>query len=88
MAYGPELPIVRRYWRSEFGRRPSNPVSMVVPDLRAVLAAVVAGAASPSCPATWPIPRWRPPWRCCTTRRSNRSTLSISSRPPAPPRHP
>ncbi|MFF9580487.1 LysR family transcriptional regulator [Streptomyces achromogenes] len=44
VAYGPELPIVRRYWRSEFGRRPPNPVSMTVPDLRAVLAAVVAGA--------------------------------------------
>ncbi|WP_107071074.1 LysR family transcriptional regulator [Streptomyces cyaneogriseus] len=44
VAYGRELPIVRRYWRSEFGRRPPNPVSMIVPDLRAVLAAVVAGA--------------------------------------------
>ncbi|MFI0901136.1 LysR family transcriptional regulator [Streptomyces sp. NPDC020983] len=44
VAYSHELPIVRRYWRSEFGRRPPNPVSMTVPDLRAVLAAVVAGA--------------------------------------------
>lgn len=44
VAYGEELPIVRRYWRSEFGRRPPNPVSVTVPDLRAVLAAVVAGA--------------------------------------------
>ncbi|KDN18569.1 LysR family transcriptional regulator [Amycolatopsis rifamycinica] len=44
VAYGRELPIVRRYWRSEFGRRPANPVSMIVPDLRAVLVAVVAGA--------------------------------------------
>lgn len=44
VAYSPELPIVRRYWRSEFGRRPPNPVSVIVPDLRAVLAAVVAGA--------------------------------------------
>lgn len=44
VAYGRELPIVRRYWRSEFGRRPPNPVSVIVPDLRAVLAAVVAGA--------------------------------------------
>ncbi|MFI9150080.1 LysR family transcriptional regulator [Streptomyces sp. NPDC053367] len=44
VAYADELPIVRRYWRSEFGRRPPNPVAMVVPDLRAVLAAVVAGA--------------------------------------------
>ncbi|MFC9910784.1 LysR family transcriptional regulator [Streptomyces sp. NPDC059862] len=44
VAYAEELPIVRRYWRSEFGRRPPNPVAMVVADLRAVLAAVVAGA--------------------------------------------
>ncbi|WP_199441073.1 LysR family transcriptional regulator [Umezawaea beigongshangensis] len=44
VAYAEDLPIVRRYWRSEFGRRPPNPVSVVVPDLRAVLAVVVAGA--------------------------------------------
>ncbi|MFB9909032.1 LysR family transcriptional regulator [Allokutzneria oryzae] len=44
VAYAEDLPIVRRYWRTEFGRRPPNPVSVVVPDLRAVLAAVVAGA--------------------------------------------
>lgn len=44
VAYAQELPIVRRYWRSEFGRRPSNPVALVVPDLRAVLALVEAGA--------------------------------------------
>ncbi|MEV5385818.1 LysR family transcriptional regulator [Streptomyces sp. NPDC052721] len=44
VAYSRELPIIRRYWRSEFGRRPPNPVSMIVPDLRAVLTAVIAGA--------------------------------------------
>jgi len=44
VAYDADLSIVRRYWRSRFGHRPSNPVSMVVPDLRGVLAAVVAGA--------------------------------------------
>ncbi|MEV0170292.1 LysR family transcriptional regulator [Streptomyces sp. NPDC050803] len=44
VAYAEELPIVRRYWRSEFGRRPANPVALVVSDLRAVLAAVEAGA--------------------------------------------
>ncbi|MFD8806283.1 LysR family transcriptional regulator [Streptomyces sp. NPDC059597] len=44
VAYAEELPIIRRYWRSEFGRRPPNPVSVLVPDLRAVLAAVIAGA--------------------------------------------
>ncbi|MFE7330960.1 LysR family transcriptional regulator [Streptomyces sp. NPDC057565] len=44
VAYAEDLPIVRRYWRSEFGQRPTNPVALVVPDLRAVLAAVEAGA--------------------------------------------
>ncbi|GHK05933.1 LysR family transcriptional regulator [Streptomyces sp. Y2F8-2] len=44
VAYTEELPIVRRYWRSEFGHRPANPVALVVSDLRAVLAAVEAGA--------------------------------------------
>ncbi|SFW81098.1 LysR family transcriptional regulator [Amycolatopsis australiensis] len=44
VAYADELPIIRRYWRSEFGRRPPNRVAVVVPDLRAILAAVVAGA--------------------------------------------
>lgn len=44
VAYDEQLSIVRRYWRSQFGHRPTNPVAVVVPDLRAVLAAVVAGA--------------------------------------------
>ncbi|GAA3663604.1 DNA-binding transcriptional LysR family regulator [Lentzea atacamensis] len=43
-AYSDELPIIRRYWRSEFGKRPKNAVAVIVPDLRAVLAAVIAGA--------------------------------------------
>lgn len=44
VAYADELPIIRRYWRSEFGKRPKNAVAVVVADLRAVLAAVIAGA--------------------------------------------
>ncbi|MEU9382639.1 LysR family transcriptional regulator [Streptomyces sp. NPDC048279] len=44
VAYAAELPIIRRYWRSEFRRRPPNPVSVLVPDLRAVLTAVIADA--------------------------------------------
>ncbi|MFB9737327.1 LysR family transcriptional regulator [Streptomyces sp. NPDC057386] len=44
VTYAAELPIIRRYWRSEFGRRPPNPVAVVVPDLRAVLTAVAADA--------------------------------------------
>ncbi|MDP9793592.1 DNA-binding transcriptional LysR family regulator [Catenuloplanes nepalensis] len=43
VAYAEDLPIIRRYWRSEFGRRPPNRVVLTVPDLRAVLSAVVAG---------------------------------------------
>ncbi|MBW9092755.1 LysR family transcriptional regulator [Microbacterium jejuense] len=44
VAYDDDLSIVRRYWRSQFGQRPANPVALIVPDLRGVLAAVVAGA--------------------------------------------
>ncbi|SDZ26202.1 DNA-binding transcriptional regulator, LysR family [Amycolatopsis xylanica] len=44
VAYAEDLPIIRRYWRSEFGRRPPNRVAVTIPDLRAVLAAVIAGA--------------------------------------------
>ncbi|MBD3943774.1 LysR family transcriptional regulator [Microbacterium sp. NEAU-LLC] len=43
VAYDAELSIVRRYWRSQFGHRPANPVAMTVPDLRGVLSAVIAG---------------------------------------------
>ncbi len=43
VAYDGDLSIVRRYWRSQFGQRPANAVAMIVPDLRGVLAAVVAG---------------------------------------------
>lgn len=44
VAYSADLPIIRRYWLSEFGERPKNPTAVVVPDLRAALAAVIAGA--------------------------------------------
>jgi DNA-binding transcriptional LysR family regulator len=44
VGYADDLPIVRRYWLSEFDRRPPNNISVIVPDLRAVLAAVIAGA--------------------------------------------
>ncbi len=44
VAYDDQLSIVRRYWRSQFGHRPANPVVLGVPDLRGILAAVVAGA--------------------------------------------
>lgn len=38
------LPFVSRYWASVFDARPAVPGAVVVPDLRAVLACVVAGA--------------------------------------------
>ncbi|ANB07346.1 LysR family transcriptional regulator [Streptomyces ambofaciens] len=38
------LPFVARYWASVFDARPASPGSIVVPDLRAVLACTVAGA--------------------------------------------
>jgi len=43
VAYDADLPIVRRYWLTLFGVRPTNRLALTVPDLRAVLAAVVAG---------------------------------------------
>jgi len=44
VAYDAQLSILRRYWRSQFGFRPRNPVAVIVPDLRGILAAVIAGA--------------------------------------------
>ena len=44
VAYAEDLPIVRRYWRHVFHTRLTRSPAVVVPDLRGVLAAVVAGA--------------------------------------------
>jgi DNA-binding transcriptional LysR family regulator len=44
VAYADDLPIVRRYWRHVFGTRLNCEAAVTVPDLRAVLAAVRAGA--------------------------------------------
>ncbi|MCO8273852.1 LysR family transcriptional regulator [Actinoplanes sp. TRM 88003] len=44
IAYAEDVPIVRRYWRHVFGRRLTLRPAVVIPDLRGVLAAVVAGA--------------------------------------------
>jgi DNA-binding transcriptional LysR family regulator len=45
VAYAENLPIVRRYWRSVFQRRPDELQTIVtIPDLRGVRAAIVAGA--------------------------------------------
>ncbi|MET4622795.1 DNA-binding transcriptional LysR family regulator [Arthrobacter sp. 2762] len=45
VAYAENLPIVRRYWRTVFERRPDDlQTSCIVPDLRGVRAAILAGA--------------------------------------------
>ncbi len=44
VAYAEDLPIVRRYWRSVFGRRPDAlEVAAIVPDLRGIRSAVAGG---------------------------------------------
>lgn len=44
LAYAPDVPIVRRYWRHVFGRRLEREPELTFPDLRAVRAAASAGA--------------------------------------------
>lgn len=44
VAYAEELPIIRRYWRTVFECLPNASPAVVVPDLRGVLSATVAGA--------------------------------------------
>jgi DNA-binding transcriptional LysR family regulator len=43
VAYAEDLPIIRRFWRSVFGKKPPKSPATVVPDLRGVLACVLAG---------------------------------------------
>jgi DNA-binding transcriptional LysR family regulator len=44
ISYGPELPIIRRFWQATFGRRPALRPVLVLPNLHAIRAAVGAGA--------------------------------------------
>jgi DNA-binding transcriptional LysR family regulator len=44
VTYAEDLPIARRYWRHVFRTRLTKTPAVVIPDLRGVLAAVVAGA--------------------------------------------
>ncbi len=44
VSYAADLPILRRYWRHVFGTRLETEPAVIVGDLRAVLAAVTAGA--------------------------------------------
>lgn len=43
IAYGPELPIIRRFWRRGFGHRPTLEPVLVVPDLRTIAELVACG---------------------------------------------
>ncbi len=52
VAYAENLPIVRRYWRSVFGRPPTGlRVAAVIPDLRGIRDAVRAGVGMSALPA-------------------------------------
>ncbi|WP_407359833.1 LysR family transcriptional regulator [Microbacterium sp. LBN7] len=44
LAFAPDVPILRRYWRHVFGIRLERAPALVAPDLRALVAAAVAGA--------------------------------------------
>jgi DNA-binding transcriptional LysR family regulator len=44
VAYAEDLPLIRRYWRTVYKTLPPGNAVVVVPDLRAVLAATIAGA--------------------------------------------
>ncbi|WP_156935358.1 LysR family transcriptional regulator [Pseudonocardia spinosispora] len=44
LAYAEDLPLLRRYWRTVFESRLTRMAALVLPDLRGVLAAAVAGA--------------------------------------------
>ncbi|MFC4585169.1 LysR family transcriptional regulator [Sphaerisporangium corydalis] len=44
VACAEDLPVIRGYWRTVFGARPAGGAAVVVPDLRAVLSATLAGA--------------------------------------------
>jgi DNA-binding transcriptional LysR family regulator len=43
IAYGEDLPIVRRFWRVVFGRRLEITPRLVIPDLRSIRQAIIAG---------------------------------------------
>lgn len=43
ISYGPDLPLIRRYWREVYGRRPDIVPRLVIPDLLCIIRAVEAG---------------------------------------------
>ncbi len=44
LSYGFELPIIRRFWRAHFHKRPQIQPVHVLPDLHSILAAIECGA--------------------------------------------
>jgi hypothetical protein len=74
----------RRYWRHVFGTRLGGQAAITVPDLRGVLAAVVAGAGITVLPAICAWTSWPPArWCRCWPPRTRRSTPRISPGAPA-----
>lgn len=43
ISYGPDLPIIRRYWQMVFGRRPDILPKFIIPDLVSIIRAVKLG---------------------------------------------
>ncbi|MCT2194744.1 MULTISPECIES: LysR family transcriptional regulator [Paenibacillus] len=44
LSYGSELPIIRRFWREYFKKRPQMQIKHVLPDLHSILTAIEHGA--------------------------------------------
>jgi DNA-binding transcriptional LysR family regulator len=44
LAYSEELPLIRKFWRKVFGKVPEVNAALVIPDLRAIVQATIAGA--------------------------------------------
>ncbi|GHB75402.1 hypothetical protein GCM10010347_52210 [Streptomyces cirratus] len=55
IAYAETLPLIRQYWKDVFDATPTTAPSVVVPDLRAVMSAVISSAGIsvlPRCPCS------------------------------------
>ena len=73
LAYDEHLPLLRRYWRTVFGSLPQSSAALIVPDMRALELATIAG-----CGVTV-LPR-------CLVKASLRSgALQLLLEPPDPP---
>jgi DNA-binding transcriptional LysR family regulator len=72
IAYGPDLPIIRRFWRQVFNRRPDIRPKLTVPDLRAVSHAVERGLGLSVLPE----------YLCTDQIRAGRLTLLLRPKPP------